>query len=277
MHRRAAPACGGARRIRRSSPQLPPLGKSIATSTRSAVWRNHASSARGAASRPPSVPSRWNGTRLSLLSACGSLNRATSPRALHALRICNRTQPGCDDPMGVESAVRQRLSPNHPCRQSRIGAYGRSTSSRPARPRWRAPADSPMRGRARCRAPRPRRRSRPAVRRGRRSTCSAVKPCGCGWNQYRPERFFTSKRIRLAPTGRDRVEAGAVCGLRKRQPVKVDGRGLREGVLDDGVEVVAAARNNDRLHDLPRTEVGDVLAAAGDGIRSFDQQALYSR
>jgi hypothetical protein len=75
---------------------------------------------------------------------------------------------------------------------------------------------------------------------------------------------------RLARTWQDRIEAGPVSRFRKRQPVKVDGRGLREAILDDGIEVLTASRNDDRLQDIPRAEVGNVLAATEYGIRSFD-------
>ena len=79
----------------------------------------------------------------------------------------------------------------------------------------------------------------------------------------------------LAPAGWDRVEAGAVLGLGQRQPVEVDRGGLGERVLDQGVEALAAAGEKDRLDDLPGTEVGDVPAAAGDGINTLGHEAAH--
>ncbi len=54
----------------------------------------------------------------------------------------------------------------------------------------------------------------------------------------------------LARARRDRIEARPVLRFRERQSVEMDGSGLRERVLDRGVEDLAAARDEDRLRDL---------------------------
>ena len=82
------------------------------------------------------------------------------------------------------------------------------------------------------------------------------------------------------PLGRawlDRIESCAVGRFRQRQPVEMDGSGLRQCVLDDTIEALAAAREQDRLRDLPRPEVCHVSATPGDGVGALDDETSYVR
>ena len=75
----------------------------------------------------------------------------------------------------------------------------------------------------------------------------------------------------------DRIETGAVGRFRQRQSVEMHGGGLRQRVLDDAIEALAATRQEDRLRDLPLPEICHVPATPGDGVGAFDDETSYVR
>ena len=81
----------------------------------------------------------------------------------------------------------------------------------------------------------------------------------------------------LARARLDRIETCAVGCFRQRQPVEVHGGGLRQGVLDDAIEALAAAREEDRLRDPPRPEVCHVPATPGDRVGAFYDETSHVR
>ena len=114
------PACDDARRTRDSSATtVRRPARLIATSTRSPVCRNARSISLGAPSRPPSVPSRLNGT------SCPRRRETpeAGPRALQAFRIWSRAQPGATTRSASSSPLTSARLPSQPVRQS--SAVGR--------------------------------------------------------------------------------------------------------------------------------------------------------
>ena len=79
---------------------------------------------------------------------------------------------------------------------------------------------------------------------------------------------------RLGRAGFERVEARAVLRFGKRQAVKVNGRRLREPVLDSRVETIAAPCDEDRMPHSLRSQIGDIAAAAEHGVAMLDGKAL---
>ena len=79
---------------------------------------------------------------------------------------------------------------------------------------------------------------------------------------------------RLACAGFERVEARAVLRFGKRQAVKVNGRRLRQPVFDSPVESIAAPRDDDRMRDPSRSQIGDIAAAAEHRVAMLDREAL---
>jgi len=55
--------------------------------------------------------------------------------------------------------------------------------------------------------------------------------------------------------------------------VEVDRRGLRQPVLDNCVEAIAAPRDKYRLRDLPPTQIRHIAAASEQRVHALDEQA----
>jgi hypothetical protein len=83
---------------------------------------------------------------------------------------------------------------------------------------------------------------------------------------------LTSKRSGLSRARRDCIEPCAVLRFGQSEPVKVDGRGLRQPVFDDGIEAIAAPRDDDRIFDPLSVHIGHVAAAAEQRIDALDDQ-----
>src|SRR5258708_36829238 len=67
----------------------------------------------------------------------------------------------------------------------------------------------------------------------------------------------------------DRIETGAVFRFRQREPMEGHGGGLRQRVLDDAIEALPAARQEDRLRDLPRPAGCPGPVTPGAGVVTF--------
>jgi hypothetical protein len=92
-----------------------------------------------------------------------------------------------------------------------------------------------------------------------------------------PRAVFHLEAHALAGARGDGVEAGTVLRFGQREAVEVHRGGLGQGILDRGIEGLAAARPEDGLGDSPRPEVGNVAASSGKGVRPFDDQAANVR
>src|SRR2546430_6531512 len=100
---------------------------------------------------------------------------------------------------------------------------------------------------------------------------------GMGMEPVQPGAVLHFEAHPLARAWLNRIETRAVGRFRQRQPGEVHGGGLRQRVLDDAIEALAAARPEDRLRDSPRPEVCHVSATPGDGGGTFHAQTSHYR
>ena len=71
---------------------------------------------------------------------------------------------------------------------------------------------------------------------------------------------------------RDRVEPRPVLRFGQREAVEMNGRGLRQAVLDDATEALAGPRNEDRLCDALVPQVRAVAGQPRHGIDALGDQ-----
>jgi len=81
---------------------------------------------------------------------------------------------------------------------------------------------------------------------------------------------------RLRTAGLDRIETRAILRLGERETVKVNGRGLRQPVLDHGVESISLPRDEDGPRNPLRPGIGDIVAAAKNRIAALDHDPPHA-
>ena len=197
---------------------------------------------------------------------------------MQAFRIWSRTQPGATTRSASSSPLTSARLPSQPC-QAVLGGRrirpDRAADDAGVRDGEREPVAG--RESERCIE-----RFIVIVRHDEQAGESAIDLLGGKAVRMRMEPVQPGAVLHLeaqafARTRSDRIEAGAVLRLRERQAVEMDGGGLRQRVLDHGVEALAAPCDEDRLRHPSRAEVRHVAATAGERILPLDDETRNGR